>query len=125
MAEKMLDYPKARAAFGPGDLEDVYDINLTGEDGRKVVHTLRNNPSGVTDGPKSSKLTLKSAISEEGFERSYLKKWQEGDIVQIRVKVPGLTWTVAGKLTSPVLTSNVDNFIDFTISLLGSSSISN
>jgi hypothetical protein len=119
MSEQNLRYPKAKAAFGAGDLQDVYDVNLANTDGRKLVATLRRNPAGWTEGARSTNLTLKSAISEEGFERSYLKKWQKGDTVQIRVKVPGQTLVVEGVLTNPIVTSNVDNFIDFTISLLG------
>ncbi len=119
MSEQMLFFPKAKAAFGAGDLQDVYDTNLASTDGRKLVPTLRRNPAGWTEGAHSTNLTLKSAISEEGFERSYLKKWKKGDIVQIRLKVPGQTLVVEGVLTNPVVTSNVDNFIDFTISLLG------
>lgn len=119
MSEQMINFPKARAAFGAGDLQDVYDVNLAATDGRKLVSTLRRNPAGWTDGSRSTNLTLKSAISADGFERSYLKTWQKGDVVQIRIKVPGQTLVVEGVLTNPIVTANVDNFIDFTISILG------
>ncbi len=119
MSEQMLHFPKARAAFGAGDLQDVYDTNLAITDGRKLLSTLRRNPAGWTDGSRSTNCTLKSFISEEGFERSWLKKWKSGEIVQIRLKVPGQTITIEGVLTNPVLTSNVDNGIDFSISILG------
>lgn len=119
MSEEMVKFPKARLAFGSGDLQDVYDVNLAIEDGRKLVPTLRKNPAGWTEGERSANLTFKSAIGADGFERDWLKKWQKGEIVQIRIKAPGKTITVEGVLTKPALTSNVANFTDFQISTLG------
>jgi|GEM_PF-5127381 len=119
MADTNLKYPKARLSFGAGDLIDVYDANLNITDGRQLVSTLRVNPSGWTEGKHSSNLTFKSAVSEEGFERDYLKKWKKGETVRIRLKVPGKTITISGVLTNPVLTNNTDGFIDFSISTLG------
>lgn len=119
MSEEMVKFPKGRVAFGSGDLQDVYDGNLAIEDGRKLVSTLRKNPAGWTEGERSSNLTFKSAIGADGFERDWLKKWQKGENVQIRLKLPGKTVTIEGVLTKPVVTTNVANFIDFQISVLG------
>lgn len=120
MSEKLLRFPKARLAFGAGDLNDVYDVNLAATDGRKLFSTLRNNPAGWIEGERSTNLTFKSGISEEGFERDYLKKWQKGDTIQLRLKVPGgKTITIEGVLTNPVITSNTGAHTDFSISTLG------
>jgi hypothetical protein len=119
MATEFLDYPKGRLALGAGDLIDVYDISGTVEDGEQSVSTLRQNPAGSTGGKRVAKLTFKSAISEEGFERDYWKKYQKREVVQGRFKVPGKVFTVTGRLTSPSLTSNVDSAVDNSWTLVG------
>lgn len=123
MATEYLDYPKARCALGAGDLMDCYDVNGSAEDGEKSVATLRRNPGGSTGGARSGNVTLKSAISEEGFERDWMGKWRKREVVQLRIKVPGLTWVFTGRLTKPTITSNVDGFIDFQISLVAALSV--
>lgn len=119
MSADFADYPKGRVALGAGDLIDCYDINITGEDGEKIVATLRQNPAGSTHGTKSGTVAFKSAISQFGFERDWMGKWRKREVVELRFKVPGLVFTVKGRLTKPSIMSNVDNFIDFSISIIG------
>jgi hypothetical protein len=119
MAADFLDYPKGRFALGAGDLIDVYDVNIAIEDGEKIVATLRQNPAGSTSGTKSSVTTFKSAISEAGFERDFMGKYEKREVVETRLKVPGLVFTSKGRFTKPQILSNVDGFIDFTIGLIG------
>lgn len=119
MAQKTLNYPKGSFALGAGDLVDVYDVNVTWQDGEKNVSTLRLNPGGSTVGSRGCTVTFKSAISEEGFERDYLGKYKKREVVQGRFKLPGTTITVEGRFTSPAVTGNVDNFIDFQIGIIG------
>lgn len=121
MATEFLDYPKARLALGSGDLIDVYDVSLSLEDGETVISTLRQNPAGSTVGKRSATLTFKAAISEEGFERDWFGKYAKRELVQARLKVPGRTFTVNGRLTKPAITGNVDNFIDFSCTIVGKS----
>lgn len=113
------DYPKGRCALGPGDLIDVFDWSFEGEDGETIVATIRANPSGSTFGKRSGKLTIQSAIGHAGFERDWFGKWQKREVVELRLKVPGITITVTGRLTQPRVTGNVDNFINFTVSVIG------
>ena len=116
---EFLDYPKARVGMGSGDLVDVYDVSGQLEDGEQTVSTLRSNPGGSTGGKRSAKLTFKSAISEEGFERDYFGMWAKRKVVQMRLKVPGRTISFIGRLTSPSLSNNTDTFIDNTWTLVG------
>lgn len=118
-AQDFEDYPKGRGSLDSGDLIDVYDINLTYEDGEKIVATLRQNPAGSTHGTRSVTCTFKSAISQEGFERDWLGKYGKRTKVEFRLKLPGKTIVVVGRLTKPSITTNVDNFIDFSISIIG------
>ncbi len=99
-------------------------VRMLVEDGEKVVSTLRRNPAGSTGGARVGTVALKSAISEEGFERDWMGKWRRREKVQLRIKVPGLTWIFTGRLTKPQVMSNVDNFIDFQISITGAVSTS-
>lgn len=118
-AEDFLDYPKGRFALGAGDLIDVYDVQIQYEDGEKPVSTLRQNPGGSTHGARSVRVTFKTALSEESFERDYMGKYRKREVVQGRLKVPGLTFNVTGRFTQPNVASNVDNFIDFGIGIIG------
>jgi len=119
MGEVLARYPKGRMSQGSGDLLDVFDVSQGWEDGRKLMSTLRANPAGWTDGSRVDTMTFKSGISQYGFERDWLKKWEKGEEVELRFKVPGKTLTMVGPLTKPKITSNRDNWIEFEISCIG------
>ena len=121
-----LTYPKGRIAVEGGELQDCYDISGSITDGKKTVSTMRGGgmASGVVSGSKSASITFKSAISKEGFERDYLGKHQRDETVQARFKFPGKTITVNGQWTNPTWASNIDGFIDFTITIIGSYTLS-
>lgn len=122
MSDDFLDYPKGRFALGAGDLIDVFDVSGQMEDGETVVSTLRRNPGGSTGGKRLANCTFKSAISEEGFERDFMGKWQKRVVVQGRLKVSGLTFTFKGRFTKPQIMSNVDSFVEFQITIIGRNS---
>lgn len=113
------DYPKGRLSVGPGDLIDVYDVNFAFEDGEKIVATLRANPSGSTGGTRSCNGTFKSSISSDGFERDFWGPYEKRKKVNIRLKIPGKVLTLVGRYSKPNITSNIDNFIDFSIVVMG------
>jgi hypothetical protein len=114
-----LDYPKGVGALGAGDLLDVVDINIAFTDGEKVISTLRQNPAGSTGGSKSATCTFRTVVSSEGFERDWMGQYRRRKEVQFRLKVPGLVFSVTGRLTNPQLVSNVDNAVEFTITIIG------
>ena len=114
-----LDYPKGVVAMGSGDLLDAADITIAFEDGEKVMATLRMNPAGSTHGMRSASATWKSLVSKEGFERDYMTKYRKREVVQIRLKVPGLVFSCVGRLSKPQIVANVDTAIEFTVTLMG------
>lgn len=112
-------FPKARISVGAGDLQNATDVNVKGSRGRKLVPTMRKKVAGYTDGEANDEVSFKMAIDEDGFERNFLKKWQKGEFVQLRVKVPGETITLNGVFDEPTITSNVGGHIEFEIKCMG------
>lgn len=117
--DDFADYPKGSVAIGPGDLIDVYSWTFDGEDGEKIVATLRQNPAGSTFGTRSGTLGFESAISHAGFERDFMGKWLKREVIEVRLKLPGITITVTGRFTKPNITGSVDDFVKFKISVIG------
>jgi hypothetical protein len=117
--DDFADYPKAQISMGAGDLIDITDVTLNFEDGEKAVATLRQNPAGSTFGMKSVKLQANAAISHAGFERDWFTKYDKRENIEFRLKVPGMTFVIIGRLTTPSLGSNVDDVIKFGFSVIG------
>lgn len=122
MSKEFENYPKGRIAVQGGELQDAFDIQCTFEDGENEVHTFRNGgmAAGSTGGKRKAEITFKSAISEAGFERDYLGRWRGRKVTQARFKIPGKTIVVEGRFRKPQISSNVDNFVEFTITIGGS-----
>lgn len=127
MATEFENYPKGRIAIQGGELQDAYDIQLAFEDGKQTVHTFfaKGMARGSTTGKKKATVTFKSAVSANGMERAYLEDWHANKKINVRVKIPGKTITINGVYTKPQFGSNVDNFIEFTITVEGKFSFSN
>ena len=121
MATEFEDYPKGQIAVEGGELKDAYDINVTFEDGETTVHTFQDGgmAKGSTGGKRACTITFKSAISNTGFERDYMGRYKKRKVTNVRVKVPGKTFSVTGRYMTPSFTANTDNFIDFSIALKG------
>lgn len=117
--DDFADYPKGTVSQGAGDCVDVTDWAFDGEDGEKIVSTLRQNPAGSTFGTRSGKLTFTSAISHAGFERDWFGKWMKREVVEIRLKLPGLTISITGRLSGPGATGSVDDFIKCKFMVIG------
>jgi hypothetical protein len=123
MSKEYNDFPKAKVSFAGGELQDCHDVSVNYEDGETTVHTFKNGgeANGSHSGKRKCTMTWK-AISEAGFERDYMGNWRKRKVVNARVKVPGKTHSCTGRLTKPQITSNVDGFIEFTVTLEGKSS---
>lgn len=119
MATEYLNYPKLKISMNGGDLVDVYDVQMAFEDGETSVSTMRQNPSGSTGGKRNCKVTFKSAQSEAGPERPYWADYAKRKVNTIRIKAPGVTHVVTGRLTSPSVSGNVDSFADMSWTLMG------
>ncbi len=113
------NYSKARLAEGNGDFQDVHDVSWQADDGIQQLSTLRRNPSGEVQGKRSSTITYKMWISEDGFERDILGQWNKFKRVQLRLKIPGKTITQTGRYSKPQITNNVDGAIEFQITHVG------
>lgn len=116
------DYPKGQVGFESGDLVDCADITVSFQDGEKVLATLRQNPAGSTHGARSCEASFKSLISHEGFERDYMTAYRKRKPVKIRLKVPGVVFSVVGRLSSLQIVANVDNALEFTAKVMGKGS---
>lgn len=119
------DYGKLKMSVGGGELTDCYDISGTIEDGETDVHTLRDNgmARGSTPGKRKAEITWKNYVSSKGFERDYFRDALARKVKQVRVKFPGVTLVVTGRLRAISFTGNVDSPIDFTLKVSGRYSI--
>jgi hypothetical protein len=119
------DYPKGQIAVNGGNLQDAFDIQVKFDDGETDVHTLRNGgmAAGSTGGKRKCEITFKSAIGQEGFERDYMGNHSKRKVVNVRVKVPGKTISVTGRFRQPSISSNLDGFIEFTVTIGGKYSL--
>jgi hypothetical protein len=126
MSKEYEDYPKGQLSLQGGELQDVFDVQCAFEDGETEVHTFRGKgqPSGSTGGKRKCTVTFKAAISQAGFERDYLGNWHKRKVLNGRLKVPGKTVSITGRLSKPSITSNIDNFIEFSVTLSGKYSFS-
>lgn len=114
------DYPKGRFALGAGDLHDVFDVNIAYEDGEKVEATLRRNPAGSTHGTRSVTITFKSKLSHLGYERNYRENYRLRRVLEGRFKAPGgAVHPIVGRLSKPQITANLDNAVEFSVTMVG------
>lgn len=104
MAENELEkYPRAFIAQGNGDLVKVTNLTWGVSNGGKIKHTLRKPGAGATVGPSEVAISFDFLIGEDGFERDYIRDVQQGNIRQLRTKIPG-----GAVLTTNGVYTNVD-----------------
>ena len=122
MASKYENFKRAKFALEGGELQDIYDVGLALGAGVQPVHTFRGkgNPSGNFRGKKSAKLTFKSKMPSEGFERDYLGNYDTQKVIEGRLKLPGgRVIVITGTLDNLNFTTNDDGPVDFTCELIG------
>lgn len=124
MADDLKVYPRGQLALGNGDLAQVHNVKHTVKNNGKLVHTIRQSPSGVTQGVKDTELTFDAVCDEDGFERDYFKMIMDGTIKQFRVKVPGETISVSGMATERSTELPVDDAIKYSIHVIGKTEVS-
>lgn len=112
-------FPHGRIAMDNGDLIDVTNVKHDVGNNAKQVHTLRQKGSGIVLGVEETTVSFDAVVSEEGFERDYLKALKKGTIKQIRIKVPGETITVEGTVSKRSLEVPLDDAIKYTIEFIG------
>lgn len=122
MSDKI--YPKGRLALGNGDLLDVTNVRHRVSNNGKLVHTIARSPSGVFKGNIDTELSFDAVVSEDGFERDYLKAVMNGEIKQLRIKVPGETITVKGMPTERSVEFGMDDAIKYSVNFIGKTTAS-
>ena len=123
MSKEYLDYPKASVSFQGGELMDNFEVSIERDVGEQTVHTFRNKGEacGSTSGKQKTTVTLKNAIPETGMERDYFGNLRKRKVLNVRVKVPGKTISITGRMNKLSMSSAVDGFISLDIGVEGSS----
>ena len=120
-AEPQKLYPRGFIAMGNGDLIQVTNIKVDNVNGAKQVHTIRKKGAGIVFGHEECTVTFDAFVDEDGPERDYLKMLKNGDIKQVRIKIPGETLTVNGAVSHLSEELPVDAAIKFAITFIGKS----
>ena len=91
MSDELLNYPRGTVAMGNGDLTQIVNLKGKYSNNAKLKHTLRKSPSGFTLGHRECSGTFDLEIPETGEERDYWTMVKEGQVKQLRIKIPGTT----------------------------------
>lgn len=124
MADDLKIYPRGQLALGNGDLVQVTNVKHVTKNNGKLVHTIRQSPSGVVKGVTDGELSFDAVCDEDGFERDYFKLIMDGTIKQFRVKVPGETISFTGMATERSLELPMDDAVKYSINVVGKSEVS-
>jgi hypothetical protein len=95
------NYPRAAIAMDNGDLVQVTNFTVSGNNNAKMKATLRRRSAGVVYGNFDGSLKFSMEFGETGPERDYIGMVLKGTVKQVRVKLPGgLTLVCDGKYQS-------------------------
>lgn len=118
--DEMKQFPKGAIAMDNGDLVQVLTWSLDFKNGLKLKHTLRSKaPVGTVTGLEEATLTFESEIPAEGAERDYFELCRSGKIKQVRLKVPGQTYTCEGGFSSVKIDSPIDDAVKVSCEFMG------
>lgn len=112
-------YPRGQIALASGDLIDAVSIKVSTTNNAKQVHTIRRKGAGITLGVEESTVSYESAINEDGQERDYFALVKKGNIVNLRVKIPGETMTFQGAYQMRDFDLPLDAEITLSMSFVG------
>lgn len=118
-AEPQKKFPRGWIAMGNGDLLQVTNVKIDHTNNAKQVHTIRRKGAGVTLGVEETTVSFDAVVDEEGSERDYLKMLKQGQIKQLRVKVPGETLTITGTVSALSKELPLDSEIKYSITFIG------
>lgn len=116
---EQLIYPRGRIALDSGDLIDVTNVKLDLTNNSKQIHTLRRKGAGFTLGVEETTITFDVVVSEDGPERDYLAMIKQGQVKQVRIKVPTLTLTVEGTFKDLSFELPIDDAIKQSLTFIG------
>jgi len=118
-AEPQKKFPRGWIAMGNGDLMQVTNVKIDHTNNAKQVHTIRRKGAGITLGVEETTVSFDAVVDEEGSERDYLKMLKQGQIKQLRVKVPGETLTITGTVSALSKELPLDSEIKYSITFVG------
>lgn len=119
MAVEQKIYPRGAVALASGNLIQATNIKVSNTNNAKQVHTIAQKGSGVTFGVEETTVTFELVISEDGEERDWLAMLKQGQIKQLRIKVPGRTMTINGAVKQDDYELPLDDAIKQTITFIG------
>ncbi len=119
MSQEQLLYPRGRIAMSTGDLIDVTNVKFEHTNNAKQVHTIVQKGAGIVQGNTESTVTFDMVVSEQGLERDYYGYLQNGLIKQVRLKIPGSTFTINGMVKQISAEIPLDDAIKVSITFIG------
>jgi len=119
MSDEQKVFPRGAVAMGNGDLIDVTNIKFTLTNSAKLVHTIRQRNAGFTLGNEEANVTLDVVVGEDGLERDWIKLVKRGTVKQLRIKVPGSTFTLNGVFTNTDFELPTDGEITLSLGFIG------
>ena len=96
----LRDYPTGQVQIGASDLATAASAKVSFKNNGKLVHTLRESPSGFVKGTRECDGSIETVIPATGPEYNYASKINAGAAVQFRFKVPGQPFVIEGRFTS-------------------------
>lgn len=119
MADTLKEYPRGSVAMGSGDLASVSNLKVKFSNGAKLVHTIRESPSGVVRGHKEVSGTFDVVVDSAGEERDWWGLVKSGEVKQFRVKMPGEVKNIAIASSDVDLEIPSDGPISETVAFVG------
>jgi hypothetical protein len=112
-------FPRGAISSGSGELAHVQNIKLSYNNNAVLVHTIARTPAGFTLGTKEAMISFQSAIGADGQDLDTLKKIQQGEVLQFRLKAPGKTMTLDGIFTKNDIDFPLDKEITESLEVIG------
>jgi hypothetical protein len=112
-------YPRGDVSLGGGSLVTVKDVRVTARSGRRLKHSLRRTPSGVTEGQRELDVALSVEIPETGDERDWWALFLSGTKQSIRLKLPGQTREIIAVLSEESFGMTVEDAIQHGLTFIG------
>lgn len=119
MADSLATYPTGQIQIGAGDLQYAASASLSFKNNGKLVHTLRQSPSGIVFGVREADGKIETVVPSTGPEYNYAQQVNSGKKIQFRFKVPDKNVTVDGAFTALDLEVPLGDVVKMSLSFIG------
>ena len=116
---ELKNYPRGQIAIGNGDLQQATLARFNYTNNGKLKHTLRKSPSGFVLGTTECTGSFDLEIDEDGPERQAFDRITDGVVTNFRFKMPLVTKTIEGIMTSVDVEEPLDDAVRFSVSFIG------